>query len=254
MTETIQRASVLKRIAAYLLDLILLSVLVVGVASLLSLVMNYDGTMDELNGYYDKYAEKFGISFEISNEAYNTLSDEERDVYEQAFQAMNEDEGAVNSYNKVVNATMIIATTSILVGYLLLEFLVPMLFKNGQTVGKKIFSLALSRDNCVKVSALQLFVRTVLGKCTVGTLIPVMVLMTVFFGTPSLVGLLLIFGIAVAQLLMFGFSTNHSTIHDRMAGTVVIDLPSQMIFQSEEHLLEYKKERHKAEVEEQPYF
>ncbi len=254
MSETIQRASLLKRAAAYLLDLILLSILVVGIASLLSLALHYDATMDRLNGYYDQYAAEYGIDFNIGTAEYEALSAQEQKVYEDAISAMNTDEGAVASYNKVFNTTVLIATVSVLASYLLLEFLIPLLLKNGQTVGKKIFSLGLCRENCVRVTTMQLFVRTILGKCTVGTMIPVMVFISVIFGSPSIVSLIVLFAIALSQALMVSFDTNHRTIQDRMAGTVLVDLPSQMVFDSEEHLLEYIKERHKEQVNEQPYF
>ncbi len=252
--ERIQKASMLKRIAAYLLDLILLSIIIVGVASLLSLALNYDGTLTEMNGYYDKYAKEFGVDLSISNEKYNELTKEERQVYEDAFKAMNADESAVNCYNKLVNFSFVILVVSILVGYTLLEYIVPLIFKNGQTIGKKIFSLALVRDDCVRVSTLQMFARTILGKSTIETTVPAFIILSMIFGTPSLIGLVILPVILFTQLIMMATSVTNSAIHDRISRTVVVDMPSQMIFESTEHLMEYKKERHKEMAQDRPYF
>ena len=45
----------------------------------------------------------------------------------------------------------------------------------------------------------------------------------------------------LAQVLCIGISRNNTAIHDKLAGTVTIDLPSQKIFDSPEALIEYTK-------------
>ena len=51
----IERASILKRIAASLLDFILVLILSVGAAWLISLITNYNEHIDNVNEYYDYY-------------------------------------------------------------------------------------------------------------------------------------------------------------------------------------------------------
>ena len=65
-----------------------------------------------------------------------------------------------------------ITTLSTLIAFLLLEFAVPLMLKNGQTLGKKIFGVAVVRVDGVKVSPVMVFARGILGKCTIGTLAP----------------------------------------------------------------------------------
>ena len=89
----------------------------------------------------------------------------------------------------IINLTLVITSISILLGYLLLEFVVPLIFKNGQTLGKKIFGIALMRNDGVKINTVMLFVRTVLGKYTIETMVPVLVIIMTFFGSAGIIGL-----------------------------------------------------------------
>ncbi len=257
MIEDLQKASLLKRFSAYLLDVILLAVLITGIAALLSFLLGYEAEGEKLSGYFEQYSQEFQVEM-LSQGEYDALTDEARQEYDKVYAemmtAMNENNDAVICYNKVINYTFLIVIGSILFGYLLLEFAVPLLLKNGQTVGKKVFSLAVVRIDCVRVSTLQMFVRTVLGKCTVGTLVPAMALLSMQFGTANIVIVLVLLAIILIQFFMIVITNTNSAIHDRMASTVVVDMPSQMIFDSAEHLLEYKKQRHKEVAEDRPYF
>jgi len=55
------------------------------------------------------------------------------------------------------------------------------------------------------------------------------------------------------ELILMFTTHNRSLIHDLLAGTVTVDLASQMIFDSEEHLLEYRKKLHAEEATRKPY-
>jgi len=117
-----------------------------------------------------------------------------------------------------------------LIPYLILEIAVPLLFKNGQTLGKKALGLAVMRTDSVKISPFLLFVRTVLGKYTVETMIPVAFLVMSVFGLVNINGLLFLTLFLTLQLGIMGFTRNRSTIHDLMSHTVVVEYSSQMIF------------------------
>ena len=47
---------------------------------------------------------------------------------------------------------------------------------------------------------------------------------------------------------MFFVTRTNSCIHDRLAMTVVVDMASQMIFETPEDLLEFKKKEHAGQV------
>ncbi len=240
----LQKANILKRASAYILDLILLTIIVTGAAFALSAIFDYDSYSETLDRIYKEYEAEYGISFDISAEEYNALTREEQKVYEDVNRLMNENEEAIEAYNMTVNLALIITSLSILVSYLLLEFAVPMILKNGQTVGKKVFGIGLVRQDCVKVSALALFVRTLLGKCTVETILPAYILILIIFGNLGMTGTVILAGFAILQIALVATSRTNSAIHDMMAATVAVDLNSQMIFESEAELLAYKNKLH----------
>ena len=241
MTYDIQKASITKRISAFLFDSILTGIVIVAVIWLLSAILNYNSYSENLEKAYDTYEKQYGINFEITQEEYLALSEDERADYDDAFAALVADTDAMYNYNMVINLTMVITSIGILLAVLLWEFFIPLWIGNGQTLGKKIFSLCLVRNDGVKLNGLQLFARTVLGKYAVETMIPVFILMMLFWGTAGLSGTLVLFALALAQLLCIAFSRTNSAIHDFLAGTVVVDITSQMIFRTTEDLIAYKK-------------
>ena len=249
----LQKASVLKRVSAYLLDLILLVILITGVAFVLSGILGYNSWNDRLTASYAKYEAEYGISLEITEAEYAALPEAERENYDAALAALNTDEEALTAYNMLVNLTLIIVTFSILLSYLGLEFGVPLLFGNGQTVGKKVFGIGLMKTNGVKINAVSLFIRTVLGKFAIETMIPVLMILMMFMGTIGIVGPVVVIGIWLVQLVMMITTGTNSLIHDSLAHTVAVDLSSQMIFSSESELIDYKKRLHEEAVRNKPY-
>lgn len=253
MGVDLQKASMWKRISAFLFDGILLSILAVAFAWLLSLALNYDAHNDRLQQYYDDYESRYGVTFEITAEEYEALSSQDRSNYDTAYQALTQDDQVLYLYNLVVNLTLIITTVGILLGYLVLEFGIPLALGNGQTLGKKIFAIALMRTDGVKMNPMQLFVRTVLGKFTIETMIPVYVLIMLFFNTVGLGGTLLLGALLLAQIILMAVTRTHAAIHDLLAGTVAVDIASQRIFRSTDELIEYTKRIAAEEAARKPY-
>lgn len=244
MTD-LQKAGIWKRIGAWAMDLILLSILATGAAFLASWITDYDGYNQKLNGYYDLYAQKYGLKLDITWEEYNALTQTQKDAYQQAVEALNQDQEATRIYGYIISLTLSILSTSILVGYTLLEFVVPMLLGNGQTLGKRVFSLAVTGKDGVKISNIQLFIRTFLGKFALETMIPALILLMVYFGMQT-VGALLILVVALAvQVLLMANTRNRSAIHDLLSKTAVVDKTSQVIFESRQELQEYLHEKRK---------
>lgn len=249
----LQKASMWKRISALLFDLIMLGILVVGIAFTMSGLLGYESYSRELSDAYDRYEQQYDVDFDISKEAYEALSPEKRQVYDTAFQALNADGQAMHCYNMMIHLTMVITTVSILLGYLILEFVIPLMLRNGQTLGKKIFGIGVMRTDGVKINTMMLFVRTVLGKYTIETMIPAYVGLMIFFGTVGLPGTLLVLALLVSQIVLVIATRTNSPIHDLLANTVVIDLPSQMIFDTKEAMIEYKKKLHNEQAARSDY-
>lgn len=253
MMFDLQKASMWKRISAALFDAILLCVLAVAFASLLSLVTGYDRYNTSLEEHYGRYEREYGVTFRITGEEYEAMTQAEKDTYDAAYDALISDTDMLYDYNMVINLTMLITTIGILLAFLGLEFLVPLMLGNGQTLGKKIFSLAVVRNDAVRMNHLQLFTRTVLGKFTIETMIPVFVVIMIFFNTLGIVGTLLLAGMLIIQLVLLIVTRTNSALHDLLAGTVVVDFPSQRIFRDTEELIEYTKKIHADRAARQPY-
>ena len=241
MEQDLQKAGLWKRISAGIFDGMLATMLAVGVAFLLSLAFGYDSQNEALNAAYEKYETQYGVTFNISAEQYDAMTEEEKANYQAAYDALVSDEEAMHTYNVVVNLMLLMTSLGILAGIVLMEFVVPLFFGNGQTLGKKIFGICLMRTDGVKLNTMQLFVRTVLGKFAIETMIPVYILLMLFMGAANIFNLLLLAAIALAQAVIVVVTRNNSLIHDLLAGTVVVDYASQRIFTSTQDLIEYQK-------------
>lgn len=253
MIYDLQKASLLKRVSAYILDTILLVVLVTGFAFVFSGIFQFNQWSQAFAEGYAKYETQFGVSLRITQEAYNALPAEEAALYDAAFAALNADQEVLKAYNVVVNLILTIISLSVLLSYLGLEFVVPLLFGNGQTIGKKVFGIGLMKRSGVKLNAVSLFIRTVLGKFAIETMIPVLMILMMLLGSIGLLGPIIVIGIWLVQLTMVIFTQTHSLIHDSLAQTVAVDLSSQMIFGSEAELMAYKQRCHEEMVRNKPY-
>lgn len=241
MVYDLQKASTWKRTAAWIFDGIIVISLAVGLAFLLSMVLGYDGYSRSLNDAYARYETEYGIVFDMTQEDYQALDEAGRQNYDDAYNALIGDEGAMYAYNMMVNLTLLITSMSIFLAVLLWEFLLPVWMGNGQTLGKKIFGLCLVRHDGVKLNTMQLFTRTVLGKFTIETMIPVYILIMIFWGGMGIGGTVLLLVLAVGQIACVVLTRTNSAIHDLLAGTVVVDMASQMIFRTTDDLIAYKK-------------
>ena len=242
MEHALQKANLGKRIAAGILDGILVCVLATGFAFLLSVVLGYDGYNQKLNEGYQRYETQYGVSFDISQEEYAALSEAARENWDAAYKALSQDTEVTMAYNVVLNLTLVIVSIAILLSVMALEFVIPLLLHNGQTVGKKLFGLGLVRVDGVEVTTLQLMVRALLGKFTVETMIPVFVILMIFWGISGLIGPIVLLALLVAQAICLCVSKSNALLHDQMAGTAVVDINSQRIFRSAEDLIAYQKQ------------
>ena len=85
--------------SAFLFDFIVLLILAVGSALLISVITKYDKHVDELQGRYDYYSTTYEVSFDISSEDIENLSEEEKAKYEAASKAINEDNEFKRNYS-----------------------------------------------------------------------------------------------------------------------------------------------------------
>ena len=253
MIFDLQKASMLKRISAFMFDIIMLGILAVGLGFIISSLTGYDKYSTALNDAYDKYEAEYAIEFEIAEDTYRSFTDEERANYDAAYNALINDTDAMYAYNMVINLTLLIITLAILLSYVVLEFVIPLMFDNGQTLGKKIFGIALMRTDGVKISAPLLFIRTILGKFTIETMIPVLIIIMIYFNSIGVVGIIVLFLILVLEISLLISTKTNSMIHDVLAKTVAVDLASQMIFDTEADMIAYKNKVHSEKAARETY-
>ena len=241
MTVDIQKASFWKRISAFMLDAIVMVILAVGCGAALSGALRFSEYNEKVQAAYTQYEEDYGISFELTQEEYETMLPEERARFDEAYDALIADQEAMYAYNMTIYLSMLITTMGILIAVILLEFVGPMMLGNGQTLGKKVFGLGVMRVDSVRLTTIQLFIRTFLGKFTIEIMIPILLVLALFFNIIGPVGLIVLGGILLLQVILLGVSKTNSAIHDHLAGTVVIDIASQRIFDTTDDMIEYKK-------------
>ena len=73
MTADLQKASLWKRMSAYLFDIIILAIVSIGAASALSAAFGYDGYTENMTRFYEQYQEQYGVDFGISAEDFEKL-------------------------------------------------------------------------------------------------------------------------------------------------------------------------------------
>ncbi len=245
----LQKASMIKRVSAWLLDTILVLVLITGFALLLSAILNYDSYNDQLQQCYTRYEEEYNISFSISEEEYLALGENDMARYDAAYAALEDDAFIDRAFSMVLQLSLIILSFSVLLAIMIMDFVLPLIFKNGQTVGKKIFGLAVMEKGAIRIRPLTLLIRTLLGKYTIETMAPLLIIFLIFFGTLGSLGLILLVALLLFQIVLMAATSTNSAIHDALAQTVCVDMESQMIFDSIEERDKRREEYERGQSE-----
>ena len=268
----LKKIGIVKRASALLLDAILLAVLTTGFMFLVSLMCNYSYEEKLSTQYYTQWEDfrkeyvadvaiYYGYDYEVKpDDDYVISKNGEKSSLNELMKSLDnsngEDAGTKSAYEaykklppvQIVNYqykyvyTLLFMMTSVgtLLAYLVLEFILPIILKNGQTVGKKVFGICLVRPNCVKITTLSLFARTILGKYAIETMFPILLVFLFRFGGLGIWAIILLAALTLLNIILFFALKNRTPIHDVLACTVVVDMKLQMIFRSEEELVEKK--------------
>lgn len=253
MIQDLQKASMWKRISAFLFDGILLAVVAVLCALGGSALVGYDGYARQVDDAYAHYSEMAGVDLSMSRAEFDALDEASRKAAEAALEKMNADQQAVRAYEMMLQLNLLIPSMGFLLAFGVMEFLIPVLLKNGQTLGKKIFGLAVMHTDGVKISAPMLFARTILGKYAVETMVPVFIIVMLLMGSMGMPGLIVLGLMILLEAGVMIFTHTNSAIHDLIAKTVVVDMGSQKIFETREDLLAWKKKLHEEKANSQSY-
>lgn len=253
MEFTICKASLLKRISAGILDIILLAVICLGFVWALSAIVNYDYYYDNYKEIYSTTVEKYGFDLDNLPNSEKELTKEEKVKFEELFEELNSNEEFYHSFIMGISLSIISISIGILLGIIIYEFVLPLIFKDGQTVGKKIFGIIVLSKNGVRIKPVQLFIRTILGKYTIEIMIPILTIVLLVFGNANALLIIIVIILCIAQFILFFFTYYKTPIHDLFAQTITCDKDTQMMFDTYDDLMEYKKQIHKEIVEKDKY-
>ena len=244
MSINIQTANFWKRFSAWMVDVVLVVVLGMFFALITTNVIEYDHYYEKYDAIMSQYQAEYDVN--LTEEEYNKLPETQKAAYDerekQMEEALNQDEEAVRLVNKISSLIIVNVCISAFLSITVVHFVVPLLWKNGRTVGKKIFGLAVVRSNGVKLTAPVLFVRTLIGLFAMETLAVFMLFRM------GVVGVFAALAVQVLQIyVMFKTETN-SSIHDLLADTVVVDFSSQRIFETQEEFLQALQEEKETDA------
>lgn len=223
-----------------MLDFILICILATGFATLIAWATGLDNYINQVSAAYDNVYERYGVEFPISEDSYNEMTDEERANCDTAYEVLCAALEENNCYAMTYSLLLMSMSSGLLLSFVILEFVLPLVFKNGQTLGKKVFGLGVVFPNSVRVTRFAMFVRSLLGKYTLETMVPLLIIIMFLFQTIGVLGLILPAGLLILQICVFAFNKNRPFVHDIVSNTVVVDMSSQMIFDSYDDLVSYK--------------
>lgn len=254
MIYELQKASILKRISAAILDFFLIVILGAGVMYLMAVITGIGAYSETVQKYYTEYGEKHNVNLLISQEEFEAQTEEYQMRYKEAMKDFFDNEEAKKAYHNVLTLPLLIITFSVLIPVVIAELVIPLCLKNGRTLGKKVFNLGVVFKNSVKMSNFALFVRAILGKYTIEMMVPVMLLYMVFYNNIlGITGLIVLGLLLVLQIVLLIATKTNACIHDVLANTAVVDMQTQMVFDSYDDLVQYKEELHQEEVKKATY-
>ena len=251
MTFSIQKANFWKRFSAWMIDAFLVLLLSVALSIPMLEILQLNRYSEQLAAIQTTYraqveAQYPNVDLDISEVDYNALPQPEKDEYDAASKALDDLLSADIEFVELradrITVIIINACITLFISVLFAHFILPLLLKNGQTLGKKTFHLGVMRTNGVKITPLQLFLRSIVGMFAIETVAFAFLLIIFPIGTIA-AGLVLILQAGV----MIKTPTN-SAIHDLLSDTVVIEFSSQHIFNSEDERKEFFA-REEAEAE-----
>ena len=222
-------------------------VFVLSLAIMLGLhaILQIDAKIDKLNAYRTEYAAELGLDLDISTEEYDAMTEEDRKVYDDLYLELNkkmaQNEDVMNLNANIITLISITVTGSLLVGTAIWYFVIPIFFKHGRTLGKKIFGLAVVRTNGVKLTNPVLFARSLIGFYAIETMFPLTLILMTLFGALGIVGFITVGLFLVLQIFVMAYTKTNSCIHDLLSDTVVVDMASQQIFETQDERTEYDK-------------
>ena len=223
------KANLGNRFAAFIMDVILYLVLFTGVLYLCGVISSLNEYQDILNAEYIKIGYK--VFDEVKQEY--VFINENNANFDAVYNLYINSEIIKEYKPKVDMIVMNIPLISIVITSLILELIVPLFLKNGQTVGMKCFKVALLSKTNIAISLNQLFVRFIFGKVVLMKAIPYLCLFFAFFNPAGgLFGLVMLIAIYIGNLVLIFASKNKTNISDMLVSVFQVDYTQTVFYKT----------------------
>lgn len=226
-------AKLTNRLAAFLIDAIILVILMTGLLYLISLVFDFD------SHYQIMIQEQIKEGYLILNEEtekYETILPTASN-YEQVCENVSnnallmENLFFVNSFS--INAPL----AALAIVLFITEFVIPLFLRNGQTIGMKCFHVALLSTTNIKINPIQLFARCLLGKIAILGVVPLLAILYIFLNiSGGLFGTLIVIIVFGVQLICLLKTKNKTGIQDLIANVYPVDSTETIFYKTTKEL------------------
>ena len=251
----------IKRLAAWFIDLILILVVATGVALLTSVAYGYDNynqTCYQKEIQYGIYLEDPDGKITIDEKKYTICYEVEGISKEEAskrYEELYKDLEYREAYTKRSSGQVIIITSAIVVSLTIFELIVPLILKHGRTIGMKFFDIGYVTDEGIDMDFKTQFVRFLFGKLVVGALIPyaginLALLMPTQY---TIVGIVSVVGVIGLNIFLLFMTPEKRGVHDYIAKCVPCDNSCQIYFKTIEELNKAKAEEKRNKTEKKTY-
>lgn len=182
-------------------------------------IANYNQSKGDSN-YFNYENDTYTKIDVVSNETIITFYEDE---YEKAINLMNKyDDNIINLAYKVNRYNVITISISLFVSIIILYLVIPLIFKDGETLGKKLMGIGIvNLKNGFRIKLSQKIIRFL------SFLIFEVILSILLLAIPLIISISMMF-----------FSKNNMALHDQLAATLCIDKKISLVYKD---IDEFKK-------------
>jgi len=160
--------------------------------------------------------------------AYDSSSSVSGLYYDAVMDLQGAREGSVQTYfteqyTIISNASMVITFVCFLPFQFIFFFIIPLILKDGKTLGKLIFSLVVVRVDALRMKVMQQIIRSLI----------LTLLGVILFALGTTIGVMLYMLLVVIDFCALSFSRFHQSLHDKACKTIVVDAKASVWFEEE---------------------
>jgi uncharacterized RDD family membrane protein YckC len=219
---SIQNAGIFQRLIAFLVDAILVFFLHFTFSlAVISPVSNQFGYQQLVTDYNAQLVEFHLGEYSLEDGSFIMYNMDEID--EADLQAFYDDPEAKEISTRKFIFDFVQVSVGLLLAELVVLMLMPLLLKNGQTLGKKLMRLGLVDNQGLKVKPINVVMRFLIGWFVFETALSL--IMTMFVGLPLFI---------LISALMALLTRNKRALHDIIGSTIVVNLDKMILFETTE--------------------